>query len=339
MSTPKKASAAVEKPSVLSFPAIKVLGDGDVIHYLTAIPAKKLFPACYVARADEDPKTGFQRTLSEKRADSIAEYLDDGNVIPGAVILSAKATAAVTYDESTRMLKYIDAPKAFFVIDGQHRLYGASRGKRDVVLAVAILTSLDLEDEARYFNDINGEQRGVPATLQLEIQKFTEPQGSPDQLRIKVFHALNSRVDSPLANRLSATKSVPGKLTHVPFKNAVQPLFETKLKGLSEEKIVQLLVSFLSATEEILVQSEVSEKKLSNAAFFQALFFAFPGILDQVRVQKKDFKKESFKEVLKPLTKIEWDKHSGTNKKEIEKLSRQISDLVGANGKIDAALI
>lgn len=339
MSAVKKASPAVEKAATLSFPAIKVRGEGDVVHYLTAIPAKKLFPACYVARADEDPKAGFQRSLSDKRASSIAEYLDEGNVIPGAIILSAKPSAKVSYDDATRMLHYVDVPKAFFVIDGQHRLFGASRAKTDIVLAVAILTSLDLEDEARYFNDINGEQRGVPATLQMEIQKFTEPQGSPDQLRIRVFHELNSRVDSPLANRLSATKSVPGKLTHVPFKNAVQPLFETKLKGLPEEKIIQLLISFLSATEEILVQSETSEKKLSNAAFFQALFFAFPGVLDQVRVQKKDFKKDSFKEVLKPLAKIEWEKHSGTNKKEIEKLSRHISELIGANGKIDATLI
>lgn len=334
-----KTSHARPKPLIPAFPAIKVSADGECVQYLTALPAKGLFRVCFVARADEDPKAGFQRTLSEKRANSIAEYLDDGNVIPGAIILSAKEAANLSFDESTKTLKYHDVPKAFFVIDGQHRLFGASRAKSDVVLAVSILTSLDLESEARYFNDINGEQRGVPATLQMEIQKFTEPVGSPDQLRIKIFHSLNTRVDSPLANRLSATKSVPGKLTHVPFKNAVQPLFETKLKGLTEEKIVQLLINFMSAVEDILVQSQISEKKLSNAAFFQALFFAFPGILEQVQLQQKDLKKDAFKQVLKPLGNIDWEKHSGTNKKEIEKLSRHISDLVGANGKIDASLI
>lgn len=333
-SKPKK--SAPEKPVV--YPAIK-MSDGDAVHYLTAISAKKLFPACFVARAEEDPQAGFQRTLSEKRAKNIADYLDDGNIIPGAVILSAKDVAELTFDQSTNTLKYRPGQKAFFVIDGQHRLYGANLAKTDVVLAVSILTSLDLESEARYFNDINGEQRGVPATLQMEIQKFTKPQGSPDQLRIRVFHELNTRIDSPLANRLSATKSVPGKLTHVPFKNAVQPLFQSTLKNIPEEKIVQLLVSFLSAMEEILVQSQVSRTKLSNAAFFQALFYAFPGIFTQVKLQQKDFRKDSFKEVLKPLANIDWEKHSGTNKKEIEKLSQHISELVGLNGKIDVSLI
>jgi DNA sulfur modification protein DndB len=234
----------------VSWPAIQLPTDPDasVEHYLTAIPAKQLFKVSYVSRADEDPKEGFQRTLSETRAKRIAEYLDEGNIIPGAVILSAKPEAGLKYDGKTRSLSYQERPKAFFVIDGQHRLFGAERAAKDVTIAVSILTSLDLPEEARYFNDINGEQKGVPRTLQLEIQKFTEPKESPEQLRLKIFHALNDRPDSPLANRLSATKSVQGKLTHVPFKNAVQPLFDDALfQVLDDEQKIHLLLNFLSA--------------------------------------------------------------------------------------------
>jgi DGQHR domain-containing protein len=327
---------------IVSWPAIKLPTDPNskVAHYLTAIPAKKLFKVSYVSRADEDPKEGFQRTLSESRAKSIAEYLDTGNIIPGAVILSAKAEGELAFNARKQTLSYREMAKAFFVIDGQHRLFGAERANKEVMLAVSILTDLDLPEEARYFNDINGEQKGVPRTLQLEIQKFTEPKESPDQLRIKIFHALNTRPDSPLVNRLSATKSVQGKLTHVPFKNAVQPLFDDALfQAMTDDQKIQLLVNFLSALEDILMESLGDTKKLSNAAFFQAVFFAFPGILQQVSMQYGKFKKESFKEVLKPLAGIDWGRHSGTNSKEIQKLSRHIGQLVAKNAKISDELL
>ena len=326
------------RPRRASWPAIQLFSDGDseVDHYLTAIPAKKLFPVCFVSRAEEDPKKGFQRTLSEKRATAIAAYLDDGNIIPGAIILSAKDAADLVYDARTRTISFNETPKAFFVIDGQHRLFGSERATSKVTLAVSILTALDETEEARYFNDINGEQRGVPATLQLEIQKFTKPKDSPEQLRIRIFHELNTRPDSPLAGRLSATKSVTGKLTHVPFKNAVQPLLTNNahIKGLKEEKVIQLFINFLSALGDVLVEGTDNTKKLSNAAFFQAVFYAFPGILQQVLMKHQNVRKEAFKDVLAPLAKIEWQKHSGTNKKAIQELTQHIVELLATGAKI-----
>jgi DNA sulfur modification protein DndB len=251
--------------------------------------------------------------------------------------LSAKDAAALSFDAKAGTITYTEVPKAFFVIDGQHRLYGADLAHSKVTLAVSILTSLDENEEARYFNDINGEQRGVPATLQLEIQKFTEPKGSAEQLRIKIFHELNNRIDSPLAGRLSATKSVPGKLTHVPFKNALQPLLTNNatIQGLNDEKKVQLFINFLSALADILVESTGDSKKLSNAAFFQAVMFAFPGILQQVSMKHQSVKKSAFKDVLAPLARIDWNTHSGTNKKAIHALTQHIGELVATSAKIN----
>ncbi|MFT3868433.1 MAG: DGQHR domain-containing protein [Nibricoccus sp.] len=335
-------TAQKKSPKTVSWPAIQLPTDpnGNVAHYVTAIPAKQLYNVSFVSRADQDPKEGFQRTLSEARAKSIAEYLDAGSIIPGAVILSAKAEAQLCFDAKNKLLSYKDEPKAFFVIDGQHRLFGAERATKNVVLAVSILTSLDLHEEARYFNDINGEQKGVPRTLQLEIQKFTEPKDSPDQLRIKIFHALNTRPDSPLANRLSPTKSVQGKLTHVPFKNAVQPLFDDALfQGLTDDQKIQLLINFLSALEDILVESIGDSKKLSNAAFFEAVFKALPGVLQHTVRQHHNYKKESLKDILSPIGKIDWNVYSGTNKKEIQKLSNHIGQLVAKSAPISNELL
>jgi DGQHR domain-containing protein len=337
MTDKNKKKPPVKKISAL---AIKIQDEDDLKFYVTAISAKVLYSCCYISRADEDPESGYQRLLNKGRTKQIAEYLDQGDLIPGAIILSTQPEAELTYDASTHHLHFKVTPKSFLVIDGQHRLFGASEAKKDVVLPVSILCGLSQALEVQYFNDINGEQKGVPRTLQLEIEKFLVPPGSKDQLRIKLFHELNDRTDSPLCGRMSATKSVQGKLTHVPFKTAIDPVLDSPImKRMDFNQQVQLLLNFLKATESVLISSMGDSKKLSNAAFFQALFGAFNGILQQVAERHQNYKEESFKNVLAALENIAWDRHSGTNRASIQALSKHILDLIAVGGKISNELL
>ncbi len=282
-----------------------------------------------MSRADQDPQRGYQRLLSSGRARQIAEYLDAGKVIPGALILSAQDSAKFEYDAQHNIVSFVLHRKAFLVIDGQHRLFGASQSKNDVTFPVCIMTELSLEEEVQYFNDINGEQKGVPRTLQLEIEKFLVPEDSKEKTRIKIFHALNERPESPLCNRMSATKSVQGKLTHVPFKSAIEPLLDQKpLQNLDFESKLKLLINFLKAVEGLLVKSLNSSEKLTNAAFFQAIFGAFRTIALVTHERHNNYEEESFKQVLAPLENIKWDLHSGTNRMAISAFTKHISDLV-----------
>jgi len=324
----------------ISFPAISISTRADTSFYVSAIPASVLFSVCTVSRADEDPKRGYQRLLGKTRAKAIAQYLNDGKIIPGAIILSAQAVAAFTFEKKNNSISFDTDPRAFLVIDGQHRLYGGHEADHPVLFPVSILTDLDLEAEAQYFNDINGSQKGVPRTLQLEIEKFTAPKESSAQLRIKLFHELNTRPDSPLANRLSATKSVPGKLTHVPFKAAIEPLIATPLfERLSFEQKVQLLLNFLKALEDVLVSSTGTSQKLFNAAFFQAVFAAFPGIVQEVLERHQNYRGESFREVISPLEEIDWAANSGTNRVAIEAFTKHIVRLIAKGGKVSDDLL
>jgi DGQHR domain-containing protein len=327
-------------PKKISVLAIQIKDKNEDCFYVTAIPAKTLFSCCYISRADEDPIKGYQRLLNKSRTKQIADYLNQGQLIPGAIILSTQPDAKLEYDSKTHHLHFTVTPKSFLVIDGQHRLYGASEANSVITLPVSILCGLTQELEVQYFNDINGEQRGVPRTLQLEIEKFLVAAESNDQIRIKLFHALNERPDSPLLGRMSATKSVQGKLTHVPFKAAIDPLLdEPIMKRLDFDQKVQLLLNFLKAMESILVESMGDAKKLSNAAFFQALFIAFKGITQVVVERHQNYKEESFKDVLRPLENIDWSVHSGTNRASIQSLSKHILDLVSAGGKVSNELL
>ncbi len=324
----------------ISVLAIQITDKNDTTFYVTAIPAKTLFSCSYISRADEDPIKGYQRLLNKSRTKQIADYLNQGQLIPGAIILSTQPAAKLEYDSKTHHLHFTISPKSFLVIDGQHRLFGASEANNTITLPVSILCGLTQELEVQYFNDINGEQRGVPRTLQLEIEKFLVAAESNDQIRIKLFHALNERPDSPLLGRMSATKSVQGKLTHVPFKAAIDPLLdEPIMKRLDFDQKVQLLLNFLKAVEAILVESTGDSKKLSNAAFFQALFIAFKGITQVVVERYQNYKEESFKSILTPLENIDWSVHSGTNRASIQALSKHILDLVSAGGKVSNELL
>jgi len=194
---------------------------------MTVIPSKILSDTSKVSRADEDKERGYQRLLDPKRAKDIAKYVNAGNVIPGAIILSAQKEAKLQFDHENNRLTYNLAPNAFLVIDGQHRLYGTHQSEQDIPLAVCIFDNLDLEEEAQYFFDINSTQRSVSKTLQLELTKFIAKPASKDEVRQHLFKKLSEQPTSPLSGRMSPTKSIPGKLTHVSFKDAINPLLET----------------------------------------------------------------------------------------------------------------
>jgi DGQHR domain-containing protein len=314
----------------LSFPAILIAKKDAVELYVSAVKAKQLFAISAVERAEENPDRGYQRFLNLKRAEDIAKYVDGGNLVPGAIILSAQENAAFTFDPATNFISFLANPRAFLVIDGQHRLYGAHLAQAEIKLPVSILVGLPFVEEARYFSDINTSQKGVPRTLQLAIQKFLTPADSVDQIRLRFFNALNTRPSSPLANRMSATRTVAGKLTLVPFKTAFDPLLkETLFQKLSSDDVREkMLINFLSATEEVLIGELGNSDKLSNAAFFQALFGALPVIMNQVATKHNNFKKESFSDVVKALSEIEWERFNGTNKKVISELTKHIVALV-----------
>lgn len=73
-----------------AYTALKVEQNGHYI-YFTTIPIDELFDYCIVERRSENPTEGFQRRLSESRAEEIAEYLNtEANSIPINIVLSAQ---------------------------------------------------------------------------------------------------------------------------------------------------------------------------------------------------------------------------------------------------------
>ena len=288
----------------------------------------EIFDHTRVSRVDEDPEYGFQRALDVHRVRKIAEYIAEGKIVPGAIILSAQDSDRISYDAKTGMLKFPKEDGFFLVIDGQHRLYGSVRAERDfeadVKIPVCIIANLSLMDEVQYFIDINGNQKGVSKTLRIELTKFLVEEDSIDGLRLRLFDDLNSDPDSPLFGRLSATKRNVGLLSHVPFKLALDKvLAKDPLKKFSYDKKKRLINNFLSGIKDNLDEIDQG-RRLYQSAFFQAIFRVFERACEVALMYHRKYSEEAFVSIFKFLQDINYDEYSGSNEDTVLGLAKEI---------------
>lgn len=305
--------------------------------YLTAIDASTLFHLARVERVGSNPEEGFQRQLDTPRAKRISKYLES-RVIPGSIILSAQDDLfQPIFDASSNELSLSDEPGSLLVIDGQHRLYGSymatQNGVANLVLPVCILTNLTLIDEVQYFIDINSTAKGVPKTLRIELTKFLVEQDSIDDIRLKLFRDLNSESDSILCGKLSAEQRGPGYLSHVPFEIAInKALNSDRMKDLDYEKKKALIKNYLSGLYNNLLE-ENTPQKITQSAFFQAIFRVFDRVCETALLFRSNYKAETFEYVFEALHRINFDYHTGTNDEAISSLEKDLIDKLDADKK------
>ncbi len=311
----------------MNVPAINI-SVNDKLCYLAVMDAKDVFKYSIVSRAEEDKK-GYQRLLSEKRAKDIAEYVNDGGIIPGCIILSAQNNANLVFNDNQIIFEEHD--DSFFVIDGQHRLYGANYAKNNIQIPVYIFNDLEIEEEVQYFLDVNSKQKGVPKTLRIELTKFLSEPGSKDEIRLKLFNQLNEDPESPLFNRLSSTTSVPGKLSHVPFQHVIDPILEKEPMNVFDfEKKYMILKNFLQAVDSILTDNFGDSKKLTKTVFFNAIFNNFNMICNRV-IMRGSYQLENFIQVIEPIKDIDFDEYKGTGRAADKELTEEIKSRIETN--------
>ena len=150
---------------VLSYTA-SLVTQGRSRFYTLSMPSDILAETCTVDTQEADPVMGFQRRLDSKRAQDIADYIDKGfGTIPGAIVLSAQPEARLEYNRPKRTLRFRKSPRAFLILDGQHRVYGFQKAVARLRVPVVIYNNLTKAEEARLFMDINTKQRPVPNGL------------------------------------------------------------------------------------------------------------------------------------------------------------------------------
>jgi DGQHR domain-containing protein len=106
--------------------SVSLVTQGKHRFYTLTMPSDILAKTCFVSTRDEDPKEGFQRLLDKNRAQQIADYIDKGfGSIPSSIVLSAQPEAELRVIGKGKTIEFKDTPKAFLILDGQHRVYGS----------------------------------------------------------------------------------------------------------------------------------------------------------------------------------------------------------------------
>lgn len=305
---PKKTAAPLEGDSTArppAYPAL-LLTQNEHRFYFATIPIDDLFAYCYVARRDEDTERGFQRTLSQERAESIAQYLASGTgSIPSNIVLSAQEVAELKYDSRTKSISFQRNKNSFLVLDGQHRLWGYSKCKTRHRVPVAIYDGLTRTEEARLFIDINTNQKGVPAALLLDIKRLAERENDQEQRLRELFDQLGSDSRSALAGKLSNLKSVSGKISRVTFNRSVGGVLSAgTFAFMTKESQYQLIRNFINA-----IDAELDDKTLLvRSSFFEAIFELMDEVVRLAKSRFSDVKQVSLQQALAPAVKIDFTK-------------------------------
>lgn len=269
--------------------------------YTLTMPSDVLAQTCFVSTRDQDPQAGFQRLLDKRRAQEIADYIDKGlGTIPTSIILSAQDAADFQYVRKTKTVDFYARPKAFMIIDGQHRIYGFSLAKAALRVPVVVYSGLSRRDETRLFIDINTKQRPVPNELLLDIKTLAEYDNDEEKRLRSLFDMFNADPAGPLLGLLSPAGRNREKISRVTFNAAVKPLLMV-LAAQSNEEAHQALSAYLSSVITCMEPLGLKEAVISPVVF-KGIMKLFPDVARKVKDRHgSDYTYSNFIEVIQPL--------------------------------------
>lgn len=281
--------------------SVSIVTQGRHKFYTCTIDSDVLAKCCFVSTRDEDPEAGFQRLLDSKRAADIARYIDEGlGTVPSSIILSAQSDAELRDVGRGKTIEFRVNPKAFLVLDGQHRIYGFSKAKAKLRVPVVIYTGLTRRDETRLFIDINSKQKGVPSELLFDIKKLAEYENDTESRLREVYDIFHKDSQSCLLGITSPASKQPGKISRATFNLAVKPLLDL-FEGKDAREFYELLNSYLIAFRSGMEEIDVAEFFSQNIVF-RAIIAFFPSVAQ--RVQDKydsEYSVDNFSLSLRPV--------------------------------------
>lgn len=249
--------------------------------FSTVLPSDVLAHACVVEPRNENPIDGFQRLLDERRARAIAKYIDSGfGTVPGAIVLSAQTRAHLRFDRDSGELTFRADPRAFLIIDGQHRVFGFRLAKKTVSAPVVIYNRLTRAQECRLFMDINTKQKPVPGELLLDIRRLSEVESKTDALLHDVFDLFFQREDSALNGLLSPAEKRKGMISRVTFNAALRSIRKA-FEGAPAADVYTVLNAYLRACRRGLGLHDL-DAQIANPLLFKALTLLFVNVAERV---------------------------------------------------------
>ena len=171
--------------------------------YIAKIQGSKL---CELAQADirklynKDDYIGIQRELDPDRVKNIRRYISTTDAsFPNSIILNLDSRFLI--EEKDNYIKFEKNPKAFSIIDGQHRLAGFENNSILFEVIVTIFIDLDDERQAILFKTINSEQKKVNPSFKYDLESYSTVK-TPEKVIRQLTLAFNIDEQSPWKGRI-----------------------------------------------------------------------------------------------------------------------------------------
>ncbi|MCL1513747.1 DGQHR domain-containing protein [Parasaccharibacter sp. TMW 2.1891] len=311
----------------IRIPAIKLTQRNKNL-YVFCMRAKTLWNISQINQRMDNKEEGYQRSLSEPRAADIKKYINGGHEIAPAIVITFNDGMA-EYDDNTKELIIENAPRAAWIIDGQHRLRGsqlADTGENSppIEMAVVAFIGLSTDEQIRQFVTINKEAKGVPTSLYYDLIKSLPKKSAADVAKEKaseIAKSLNGNQDSLFFESIISIRS-PAKreISLTNFVRKIYPLLSEN-KGVFAtytQKEMEAIIDNYYKAMKIVFPNEFSGPKYR---FFQTLGFGalinvLPYIFSLTLNKKGGFRVSDIEEILGEISHFKfgnWDeKGTGT---------------------------
>jgi len=258
--------------------AIKFTQNGSDL-YLFCCSAKYLWSVVDINKRADDKEDGYQRALSSSRAEDIKRYVDEGNVIAPAIIVSFEDQYVHFDDASSELVIEDGVDSAGWVIDGQHRLRGAELADNNIDLSVVGFIGLDVQQQIKQFVTINREAKGVPTSLYYDLLKLLpsverkKPGDVAKEKAAAIADVLRKDPKSPFFEHIVVvTAPKKGELSLTNFVRKIAPLIvENKgpFAAYSQKEVAMIIDNYFKGLKSVFPE----EFSLSKQRFFQTLGF------------------------------------------------------------------
>jgi len=264
---------------------VTLITQGSHKFYSGTMEIEMIARCCSVNPRAHDPTNGFQRTLDETRAISIANYIRAGGTIPSSIILSAQQGSGLLYSSKNKSITFEVTEDAFLILDGQHRVYGFRHLLNEGVkyrVPVIIYNDLSPTQEARIFIDINTLQRPVPKELLLDIKRLAERESQDEEMLDDLFTSFENEKDSYLLNKLSRFDKKTGKISKVTFYDSIKGIIKD-FDITSTARLYRILNAYFNAASDVARENNFAlDSVITKAIVFKVMVTHSKAIISMI---------------------------------------------------------
>lgn len=331
--------------SRITIPAFKIVQNNTRMLVFLA-SARLIYERFDVSRRIEDKVLGYQRSFSKSRIKEIQRYINrEQGIIPNSILVNLDE-GKYFYSEGTHELSLDETESLGLIIDGQHRVKGCYEADPDFELMVVATLELSIIQQARLFVTINKTQKGVPASLYLDllpllegdIDDFDQEGISAERRATEIATRLNEDEESPLYQLIRRTGDTGFGISLNEFVNQMKDYVDPKTGKLAnfgfEQQYKIFEIYFRAIKAVFLEQWEDPKSYLLKTVAFGGLMQSFYDIFNLVLQKYKKFDTKNTIELLKLIENFRFDKNnlpSGAGYRAQKKASEMIiSDLKNA---------